>query len=679
MSAECMQIELEDAMSNVGVDLTDAMLSKCMAIAKNHQLSANQMATTWEAHSLNCNADQLDVHTFPAFRATLLKECKQEPTPTIGAVVSRPAMGKRSIKTEIETDDDDNDNNNPSKKQKTPQSPSSNNDRPPSSNAAALVTPPQNKSPAISNINLYERRKNAGDIISTYNPNDLPTLSPPSSQETRTCIISQPESFPHITQTYRHMNDTNRAKALDLQLKGIQRSMVKSYSIPIDSNDEEQSAQPINKTMAELEVTGVPRQSSQTNIGRICNEAHSGKINSTSILLEGDSLQSNGARISLDVNSKEGLRYSLFPGQLVAVEGMNSTGRKMTIDKVWEGLPLPMPRFQVQTNKMEDEKGCKAMVVAGPYTTNRDLDYQPLGDLLDIVSGERPEVVILTGPFVDMTQPLLKDGEDVVLEYTDEDGVTAVQRHVTYETLFAAKVTAELEDLYESTPDLKTQFVLVPSMGDAVAEHVYPQPPLEDTIAGGRQMSDFPETEAVPFGSLCLDTIETAGDRTISAAKKNPRIHLVSNPSTIQLNDFIIGVTSTDALLHLSTEEVSANLPPGSRLTRLAEHFLEQRSYYPMNPPPSNFSMNVDVTKREAYSIPVQPDLLILPSKLTSFAKDVKGGTVVINPGHLVRGTVGGTYAMVDLHPAQKLEVDENKEKEISGMKDRVRVEIRRI
>lgn len=192
-------------------------------------------------------------------------------------------------------------------------------------------------------------------------------------------------------------------------------------------------------------------------------------------------------------------------------------------------------------------------------------------------------------------------------------------------------------------------------------------------------MADFPETEAVPYGSLCLDTVETAGDRTISAAKKNPRIHLVSNPSTIQLNDFIVGVTSTDALLHLSTEEVSANLAPGSRLTRLAEHFLEQRSYYPMNPPPSNFSMNVDVTKREAYSIPVQPDLLILPSKLTSFAKDVKGGTVVINPGHLVRGTVGGTYAMVDLHSARK-SADDNNEKELpSCMKDRVRVEIHRI
>jgi len=94
-----------------------------------------------------------------------------------------------------------------------------------------------------------------------------------------------------------------------------------------------------------------------------------------------------------------------------------------------------------------------------------------------------------------------------------------------------------------------------------------------------------------------------------------------------------------------------------------------------MHPPPAGFGMNVDVTKRDAYSIPVRPDILILPSKLASFAKDVEGGTLVVNPGRLVRGTVGGTYAMVDLHP-----VGVKEEEGMGGcVKDRVRVEIRKI
>merc|ERR1740124_1598996 len=74
-------------------------------------------------------------------------------------------------------------------------------------------------------------------------------------------------------------------------------------------------------------------------------------------------------------------------------------------------------------------------------------------------------------------------------------------------------------------------------------------------IPGGNHIPHFPETEAIPYGSLCLDTVETAGGRTPSTAQKHPRIHLVSNPSTIQLNDITVVVTSTDALLHLSTEK----------------------------------------------------------------------------------------------------------------------------
>jgi len=403
--------------------------------------------------------------------------------------VSRPAMGKRS--TQPETDDDDG-SNSPSKRQRNsvPLSPPSSNDgrktliketatetSSSTSNPAVLVTPPKIKLSAAPPINRYENRKNTGDIVATYNPHNLPTLPLSTSEKSRPCTVSQPDSFPHVTGTYRHMNDTDRATALDHQLTTMQRSMLESYSIPTTDTNDTNDEQTLSSKDAtpELEATGVPRQYHQTNIGRICNEA---KINTTSLLLEGDRLQSNGARIALDVTKKYGLPYSLFPGQLVAVEGMNATGRKMTVDRVHEGLP-PLPRTLPTGDTGE---GCRLMIATGPYTIGTDLDYHPLADLLDMVSVERPEVVLLTGPFVDVTQPLLEGGEGVVLEYVEEDGVTAVKRHVTYETLFAAKVAAELEELYETTPELKTQFVLVPSMEDAIAEHVYPQPPLEDTI-----------------------------------------------------------------------------------------------------------------------------------------------------------------------------------------------------
>ena len=44
------------------------------------------------------------------------------------------------------------------------------------------------------------------------------------------------------------------------------------------------------------------------------------------------------------------------------------------------------------------------------------------------------------------------------------------------------------------------------------------------------------------------------------------------------------------------------------------------------------------------------PDVLITPSKLTPLAKDVTG-TLVVNPGTLVKGAAGGTYADLTIHP----------------------------
>ncbi len=193
--------------------------------------------------------------------------------------------------------------------------------------------------------------------------------------------------------------------------------------------------------------------------------------------------------------------------------------------------------------------------------------------------------------------------------------------------------------------------------------------------------SAIPETQEIPFGSLCLDGIETAGGRKIPKNKSDRRVHLVSNPSTIKVNEITIGLISTDSLLHLSTEVVNQNLPLGTRLCRLAEHFIQQKSYYPIFPPPSQPGMNVnlDINKRSQYCMPVQPDILLLPSKLACFVKDIAGGTVAINPGYLVKGAMGGTFAAMDIHPLKK-EVLEGSEGEVSNnVKDRIRVEVRKI
>nr|XP_014435797.1 DNA polymerase alpha subunit B-like [Pelodiscus sinensis] len=79
------------------------------------------------------------------------------------------------------------------------------------------------------------------------------------------------------------------------------------------------------------------------------------------------------------------------------------------------------------------------------------------------------------------------------------------------------------------------------------------------------------------------------------------------------------------------------------RFTRILKHVLTQRSYYPLYPPSEE--MNIDYENFYNYvPWPVTPDILITPSELRYFVKDVLG-CVCVNPGRLTKGQVGGTYS----------------------------------
>ena len=60
------------------------------------------------------------------------------------------------------------------------------------------------------------------------------------------------------------------------------------------------------------------------------------------------------------------------------------------------------------------------------------------------------------------------------------------------------------------------------------------------------------------------------------------------------------------------------------------------RSFYPLFPAPSMASTvaeaPVDLRQHAKWRLPVAPDLLIAPSRLAPFARDV-AGTLVLNPG----------------------------------------------
>ena len=432
---------------------------------------------------------------------------------------------------------------------------------------------------------IFSHRTNVGQIVTTHSPSTAPTGS---------------------------INDSTEEVKVEVMsgLKNVVRGMHTPMSVMANVLQEKMVAVESENTVD----VGVPSMEEIVCVGRICNEAHIGKLNSTALLLEG----SNGIRIPLTMSPP----YSLFPGQIVALQGTNPTGRHFHATSL---LSLPQTP---NTTTTTTENGVKMVLVAGPYTTSDNFEYEPFNDLIhSVVQEEDPSIVILMGPFVpptfDWTLPT-EESKEVL---------------VTKETLFFERISCQLQDYVQEHSSSKVQFVLVPSVEDALGTPMMPQPPLN-------------AMEERDQDSLGLE------DRVIC----------VPNPCTLRINDSVtIGLTSTDVLQDLCKEEIHAGMELGNRLPRLAHHLLTQQSFYPLFPshPP------IDYQYFDHMRIPTTPDILLLPSKLHPFCKptDPTNHTMAINPGHLTKGRVGGTYAIVNIYPStSKLPIT-----------DRLTAEIKRI
>ncbi|NWR81145.1 DPOA2 polymerase, partial [Centropus unirufus] len=77
----------------------------------------------------------------------------------------------------------------------------------------------------------------------------------------------------------------------------------------------------------------LPAQEAVTVLGRIGCDSN-GKLNAKSVVLEGERERCSGGQVPLDLSELK--EYSLFPGQVVALEGTNSTGRRMLVSRLYE-------------------------------------------------------------------------------------------------------------------------------------------------------------------------------------------------------------------------------------------------------------------------------------------------------------------------------------------------------
>ena len=111
----------------------------------------------------------------------------------------------------------------------------------------------------------------------------------------------------------------------------------------------------------------IPSTGTVATYGRVCNEATSGALNRASAILEGHT----GARVKLDFNGIASIP-PLFPGQVIAVQGQNPTGRKFHVEKIWDGIDGKVAPQSVPIDDLS------IIVAVGPFT-DVGLDFAPLG------------------------------------------------------------------------------------------------------------------------------------------------------------------------------------------------------------------------------------------------------------------------------------------------------------
>ncbi|WFD33634.1 DNA-directed DNA polymerase alpha subunit pol12 [Malassezia cuniculi] len=416
---------------------------------------------------------------------------------------------------------------------------------------------------------------------------------------------------------YRYMFEKKGERSLELDNRLDQMGEVIAHAFSLD----------------ELSDPSIPSQESVYTVGRICSRVDPGvaqsRLSPQTLMLESSRMVGNGQRVALALDPECRVRYAwsdesagasstvgLFPGMIVGLRGRNGSGGRFVADEILMPPALPHPatsRTELQEQYSAQDGVLRFAIACGPFTAPTDLDFRPWHRLMDFVEHARPDVVVLLGPFLSESHPLIEKGD------IDELPTDIFRRHISQ----------RLVKLVESSPS--TLPVLVPSTSDVFhAHHAYPQPFI---------------------------------DKSDPALGLPKRTRCLPNPCVFYINELAIGVSTADVLGDLQREELVqrvAAAPDGTRrgadpMVRLARHVLGQRNFYPLFPPSATSGLPLDLSHSALCALQqVTPDLLILPSRVRPFLR-VVDSAVVVNPGQLASEN-GDSFVRTQVEPFGSLD-----------------------
>ncbi|XP_056144380.1 DNA polymerase alpha subunit B [Lampris incognitus] len=551
--------------------ILDKMLEQCIC----NRLQGHEIVLEWVAYSMTKNGLKLSTDTLDQFEHEILNKRNKSKQSMRREEVHNRTRDIHSIQELIKAEEEEEsllDSYSTTKgSQKraltTPERPNSKRSVPMLTSPGLLLSP-ASFSPSVTPSQKYSQRGAKGEVVATFGAAEASHWAGKKDQGPRIQLdlLEGPEETLRGSYKYMFQRSRDVRNVLTEKIEELGEGLKSHFNIE------------------EFSPVSLPAQDRVTVMGQVCCDSN-GKLNAQSVLLEAGPEQ-GGQQVPVDLSELR--EYSLFPGQVVVMEGMDTTGRKLVASKLYEGIPLPFYTPEVKQEMDEFPEPVSVLVACGPYTPSDSLTFDPLLDLITVIVRDSPSVCLLLGPFVDSKHEQIEKGQ-----------VTE-----TFEDIFSRCV----ESIVEGTKRVGCQLVFVPSHRDVHHHFVYPQPPFT-------------------LPNLSKDQAQ--------------RVTLVPDPCTLLIEGVSFGLTSTDILFHMGAEEISCATGM-DRFSRILKHMLTQRSYYPLYPPVEE--VNMDYEKFQCYGqMPLTPDVLIVPSELRYFIKEVIG-CVCVNPGRLTKGHVGGTY-----------------------------------
>ena len=188
----------------------------------------------------------------------------------------------------------------------------------------------------------YSERKKRGEVVVRHNMDTGPAWE--ATTDIRDLEVKEVQA---VRQPYKFMFSRMRdtAAVLDETTCRVMDKLVAGLKL------EREDLMDLSETQAGGGV----------GVGRVHCDSE-GRLNSNSVMVHGSLDWSAGQPVPLDLSQAPA--YSLFPGQVVALDCNNPTGAKLVTTKVYEGVLPPASPCRLQEGSV-----LTVMSVAGPYTT----------------------------------------------------------------------------------------------------------------------------------------------------------------------------------------------------------------------------------------------------------------------------------------------------------------------